>query len=252
MALPAASHFCDLRDGQWVLIGPFLPKLTRRKGGRGRPWRENRAVLNGILWILRTGAPPADRQPKDSRRLPRGRVRRRHRRSRSADTARAQLAPDSSAGLFVQVIANRQVELTEAWGIGEDVDLDDPSARFRPRPAPRGAPSRRLETPRRDRPATRHVGRGSREALRNHHRALAQGRHRRFRAGERDRSLEHVADPRTRRRARLASWSISLVSEPLSRSQDSCTASSASLSDPSIRYATARRRGRFASNCAAS
>jgi hypothetical protein len=157
MALPAASHFCDLRDGQWVLIGPFLPKLTRRKGGRGRPWRENRAVLNGILWILRTGAPPADRQPKDSRRLPRGRVRRRHRRSRSADTARAQLAPDSSAGLFVQVIANRQVELTEAWGIGEDVDLDDPSARFRPRPAPRGAPSRRLETPRRDRPATRHL-----------------------------------------------------------------------------------------------
>jgi transposase len=39
---------------------PFLPKLTRRKDGRGRPWRENRAVLNGILWILRTGAPWAD------------------------------------------------------------------------------------------------------------------------------------------------------------------------------------------------
>jgi transposase len=44
-------------DGQWVIIGPFLPKLARRKDGRGRPWRENRAVLNGILWILRTGAP---------------------------------------------------------------------------------------------------------------------------------------------------------------------------------------------------
>ena len=39
------------------LIGPFLPKLTRRTDGRERPWRENRAVLNGILWILRTGAP---------------------------------------------------------------------------------------------------------------------------------------------------------------------------------------------------
>jgi transposase len=56
MALPAASHSRDLTDEQWVLIGPFLPKLTRRTDGRGRPWRENRAVLNGILWILRTGA----------------------------------------------------------------------------------------------------------------------------------------------------------------------------------------------------
>jgi transposase len=60
MAPPAASHSRDLTDEQWVLIGPFLPKLTRRRDGRGRPWRENRAVLNGILWILRTGAPWAD------------------------------------------------------------------------------------------------------------------------------------------------------------------------------------------------
>jgi Putative transposase of IS4/5 family (DUF4096) len=226
MALPAASHSCELRDGQWVLIGPFLPKLTRRKGGRGRPWRENRAVLNGILWILRTGAPRADRQPKDSRRLPRGRVRRRHRRSRSADTARAQLAPDSSAGLFVQVIANRQVELTEAWGIGEDVDLDDPSARFRPRPAPRGAPSRRLETPRRDRPATRHLGRGSREALRNHHRALPARKAStisRWRARSQSGRCWPIPARGGGRGSRAGS--ISLVSEPLSRSQDSCTES---------------------------
>ena len=60
MPLPAASHSRDLTDGQWVLIGPFLPKLGRRKDGRGRPWRENRPVFNGILWILRTGAPWAD------------------------------------------------------------------------------------------------------------------------------------------------------------------------------------------------
>jgi transposase len=60
MALPIASHPRDLPDEQWVLIGPFLPELVRRKDGRGRPWRENRAVLNGILWILRTGAPWAD------------------------------------------------------------------------------------------------------------------------------------------------------------------------------------------------
>ena len=40
MLVPAASHSRDLTDGQWVLIGPFLPKLGRRKDGRGRPWRE--------------------------------------------------------------------------------------------------------------------------------------------------------------------------------------------------------------------
>ena len=60
MAFPVASHPRDLTDEQWVLVGPFLPELARRTDGRGRPWRENRAVLNGILWILRTGAPWAD------------------------------------------------------------------------------------------------------------------------------------------------------------------------------------------------
>jgi transposase len=57
----AAPHPRDLTDEQWALIGPFLPMLARRKDRRGRPWKENRAVLNGsILWILRTGAPWAD------------------------------------------------------------------------------------------------------------------------------------------------------------------------------------------------
>jgi len=60
MALPAASHPRDLTDEQWDLIGRFLPEPVRRADGRGRPRRENRAVLNGILWILRTGAPWAD------------------------------------------------------------------------------------------------------------------------------------------------------------------------------------------------
>ena len=32
------------------------PATPRRPDGRGRPWRDPRAVLNGILWILRTGA----------------------------------------------------------------------------------------------------------------------------------------------------------------------------------------------------
>ena len=60
MALLDAPHPRDLTDEQWNFIGPFLPELARRKDGRGRSWRENRAVFNGILWILRTGAPWAD------------------------------------------------------------------------------------------------------------------------------------------------------------------------------------------------
>jgi hypothetical protein len=45
------------------LIGPFLPKLARRKDRRGRPWRENREVLNGILWILRPAPRGQTRRP---------------------------------------------------------------------------------------------------------------------------------------------------------------------------------------------
>ena len=60
MAHAASRHPRDLTDQQWELIGRFLPDLPRRQDGRGRPWRENRSVLNGILWILKTGAPWAD------------------------------------------------------------------------------------------------------------------------------------------------------------------------------------------------
>jgi transposase len=46
----------ELTDEQWELIGPLIPDPVRRSDGRGRPWRENREVLNGVLWILRSGA----------------------------------------------------------------------------------------------------------------------------------------------------------------------------------------------------
>src|ERR1700675_4285755 len=46
----------DLTDAQWGALDPlFRPK--RRADGRGRPWQDTRAVLNGVLWILRTGPP---------------------------------------------------------------------------------------------------------------------------------------------------------------------------------------------------
>ena len=50
----------DLTDSQWATLDPLIPEPSGRKDGRGRPWKDRRAVLNGILWVLRTGAPWAD------------------------------------------------------------------------------------------------------------------------------------------------------------------------------------------------
>jgi transposase len=47
----------DLTDSQWKRLAPMLPKPRLRQDGRGRPWRDPRDVLNGILWVMRTGAP---------------------------------------------------------------------------------------------------------------------------------------------------------------------------------------------------
>ena len=46
----------DIRDAQWAILKPLLQPQGRPEG-RGRPWRDLRAVLNGVLWVLRTGAP---------------------------------------------------------------------------------------------------------------------------------------------------------------------------------------------------
>ena len=44
-----------LTEAQWKKIAPLLPKPPKQRKG-GRPWIENRRVLEGILWILRSGA----------------------------------------------------------------------------------------------------------------------------------------------------------------------------------------------------
>jgi len=45
-----------LTDEQWELIEPLFPRPKRRADKRGRPPVPNRACLEGILWILQTGA----------------------------------------------------------------------------------------------------------------------------------------------------------------------------------------------------
>jgi len=49
-------HRHDLTDQQWQRIQPLLPEHKPT----GRPPADDRRVLNGILWILRTGAPWRD------------------------------------------------------------------------------------------------------------------------------------------------------------------------------------------------
>jgi transposase len=50
----------ELGDEQWELIAPLLPKPK----GRGRPRAEDRRTLNGILWVLRSGARWKDLPPR--------------------------------------------------------------------------------------------------------------------------------------------------------------------------------------------
>ena len=46
----------EITNKAWEQIAPFLPE----NGKRGGQWREQRKVINGILWKLRAGAPWRD------------------------------------------------------------------------------------------------------------------------------------------------------------------------------------------------
>ena len=45
----------DLTDFEWSVIEPLLPNKPR-----GVPRVDDRRVLNGIMWVLRSGAPPGE------------------------------------------------------------------------------------------------------------------------------------------------------------------------------------------------
>ena len=48
----------DLTDAEWTIIAPLLPGAEGRKNGRPRP--DDRKVINGIFFVLRTGTPWRD------------------------------------------------------------------------------------------------------------------------------------------------------------------------------------------------
>jgi transposase len=52
-------HRYELSDEQWARVEPLMPDRTHR-GKAGHPFHDHRPVVNGILWILHTGAPWRD------------------------------------------------------------------------------------------------------------------------------------------------------------------------------------------------
>jgi transposase len=48
----------ELSEQEFALLQPLLP--PERSGRKGKPYRSHRNVLNGIFWILGTGAPWRD------------------------------------------------------------------------------------------------------------------------------------------------------------------------------------------------
>jgi len=50
-------HRHELTDEQWAAVQPLIPRSTARTG---RPASDRRRMLNGLFWILATGAPWRD------------------------------------------------------------------------------------------------------------------------------------------------------------------------------------------------
>ena len=46
----------DLTEAQWEVVRGHIPQKEFKNKKRGRPWRDPRDVLNGVLWVLKTGA----------------------------------------------------------------------------------------------------------------------------------------------------------------------------------------------------
>ncbi|MBN3804892.1 transposase [Paraburkholderia sp. Ac-20336] len=50
------NPYRDITDEEWRRVAPLLPELRPRVELRGRPLANTRAVLNGVLWVMYSGA----------------------------------------------------------------------------------------------------------------------------------------------------------------------------------------------------
>jgi transposase len=91
----------DLTDKQWEILQPLIPEPPRRADGRGRPWADGRVLLDGMLWVLRTGAQWED--------LPR--------RYGTKSTCHRRFQQWVRAGVFEQVLAALAADLQERGGL---------------------------------------------------------------------------------------------------------------------------------------
>jgi putative transposase len=51
----ACQYETDVTDAQWDILYPVLPIHTWTPGSRGRPPRPLRQVVNGLLYVNKTG-----------------------------------------------------------------------------------------------------------------------------------------------------------------------------------------------------
>jgi len=56
-----AQHRHDISDKVWSLLSPLLPGQEGQWGGIAQ---DNRRFLNGVFWVIRTGAPWRDLPPE--------------------------------------------------------------------------------------------------------------------------------------------------------------------------------------------
>src|SRR5881227_2977403 len=56
MTMSTGGHYpTDVTDAQWAVLHPLLPAPQWRPGGPGRPPCDRRRVINGIVYVNKTG-----------------------------------------------------------------------------------------------------------------------------------------------------------------------------------------------------
>ena len=52
---PSRQYATDVTDAQWQQIQPLLPPSRWWPNGLGRPPRDRRQIVNGLLYLTKTG-----------------------------------------------------------------------------------------------------------------------------------------------------------------------------------------------------